>query len=732
MRAGGFLVLERNFRLWRGKVRWERVLFCFGLTAAVVILSSCGSSSTTTPSITVSCTPTDVVVLGTSQCTATVINESSTLVNWTVTGTGNGSISSGGLYTAPMGVPTPNNVITITATSQVDGSLSATESVTIENAVTITSVICDDANDVAVTTVSSNNELDCEATASTGAIVPVYWSVTNTTNPTNTTNLGTISAEGVYSAPLVPPPGQMVTITATSQSLATDVLNLTVTVTFGSNVLNGPYVFSLSGRLANSSNPFFARVGSFSAGGGTFTGIEDTNQGGSPNTAKTLLTFKGSYSIGSDGRGTMQFCEAATNPPDCPLGSSAVTAYFRIVVVSPTQFEIIQFSSASADSATVTAGGEILSQDSAVFSSGNGNLSGPYSFNFAGVSTGAAEESAVGVFAANGFGTINPGSTVAPLAPGELDIDANGPVTLAASSYSISSNGRGTMTLGGLSFSFYIVSAGHAKFIEIDAPTAPATTPDSILVGDAYKQQTSLTCGWGLNALAGSTVLETSGASAGVVNTNLGSFTASSGAVSAASLDENNGGTVTSQIGTLTGSYTMDPCGRGTLTVGTHSYVFYIISSSDAVLQETTSGIVGHGFLVPSQGGAFADSTLTGSYAFRLGGTDAAGTAGSREDFLGQVTSAGSGTGLAGTLDLNDFGTTQTGVAITNGTYLPSGNLRATMALPLATTPATTRNLVLYLVWVNANATPPQYYFYALDVDPAPAGTAIGTIYDQF
>ena len=65
-----------------------------------------------------------------------------------------------------------------------------------------------------------------------------------------------------------------------------------------------------------------------------------------------------------------------------------------------------------------------------------------------------------------------------------------------------------------------------------------------------------------------------------------------------------------------------------------------------------------HGFLVPSQGGPFVDSTLTGSYAFRLGGTDAAGTAGQREDFLGQLTSSGSGTGLAGTLDLNDFGAT--------------------------------------------------------------------------
>src|SRR4029077_2763969 len=231
-------------------------------------------------------------------------------------------------------------------------------------------------------------------------------------------------------------------------------------------------------------------------------------------------------------------------------------------------------------------------------------------------------------------------------------------------------------------------------------------------------------CGWSLNALSGSTVLETSGDSSGVVIADVGAFTASNGIVSTASIDENSGGTVTSTVGTLTGSYTMDPCGRGTLDIGSHSYVFYIISASDAVLQEITSGVIAHGFLVPSQGGPFADSTLTGSYAFRLGGTDAAGTAGQREDFLGQFTSSGSGTGLAGTLDLNDFGATQTDVAITNGTYLPAGSLRATMALPLTTTPSATRNLVLYMVSPTL--------FYVLDTDPAPAGAAIGVIDNQF
>jgi hypothetical protein len=89
-----------------------------------------------------------------------------------------------------------------------------------------------------------------------------------------------------------------------------------------------------------------------------------------------------------------------------------------------------------------------------------------------------------------------------------------------------------------------------------------------------------------------------------------------------------------------------------------------------------------------------------------------------------------------GSLDLNDIGATQTGcvplttncIAITNGTYLPTPlppptvSLRATMTLPLSTTPATNRKLVLYMVSPTL--------FFALDTDTT--GTGIGAIFNQF
>jgi len=753
MRAGGFLVLESNFHLGRDRVRWERVFFFVALIAATAILSSCGSSASTavTPSITASCVPTqgtgaDVTVLGTAQCTATVLNASSTLVNWSVSGTGNGSIDkTSGLYTAPATVPS-TNVVTITATSQVQSTLTATASLTIVAATAITAVVCNDSSGSSPSplVVSSLNSLTCTAFASvsSGTTVPVNWSVANKNNPGSLLNLGGISTLGVYTAPLVPPPGQMVSITATSKALSTETMSVTATVVFGNAVLSGPYAFSTSGRLPT--HAFWARAGSFTAGGGSLIGIEDTNQGGTPNTVTTQRSFTGSYSIGPDGRGTMQFCEGSSAA--CPQGSPA-TAYFNIVVISPQRAQMIEFSqpvtppptTVTAGSAAIIAGGEMNAQDQSVFGAGTGNLSGTYSFNFAGVSTGATEESILGEFNANGHGTINAGSSTVP---GEFDINPTPgslPTPLPGTTYSFSSNGRGTVTLNNgavtLTFSIYPVSASRAKFIEIDTASVPTpTVPASILVGDAYVQQTSSSCGWALNALSGSTVFETSGLNSlggppGVVIGDIGNFTAdgTTGAISAASIDENSGGTVASTVGTLTGNYTMDPCGRGTLTVGSHSYVFYIISPSDAVLQEATTGIIAHGFMLPSNGGPFVDTTLTGSYGFRLGGTDAAGTAGNREDLLGQVTSGGLGTGLAGTLDLNDFGATQTPVEIATGMYLPApaGSLRATMTLPLTTlSGATTRNLVLYMVSPTL--------FYVLDTDPGPAGTAIGVINNQF
>src|SRR5260370_6241176 len=114
-------------------------------------------------------------------------------------------------------------------------------------------------------------------------------------------------------------------------------MSATVNVVFGNAVLQKAFAFSIRGRVI-SGNTFFARAGSFIAGGdGTLTGVvEDYNKVGQAGGA-TELAFTGNYSIGPDRRGTMQFCENSNTP--CTAASA--TAFFRIAAVSPPQGQII-------------------------------------------------------------------------------------------------------------------------------------------------------------------------------------------------------------------------------------------------------------------------------------------------------------------------------------------------------------------------------------------------------
>jgi hypothetical protein len=362
-------------------------------------------------------------------------------------------------------------------------------------------------------------------------------------------------------------------------------------------------------------------------------------------------------------------------------------------------------------------------QDASVF--GSGGLAGPYSFNFSGLSSLATPQSEVGEFFANGHGTISAGSANTP---GRIDINNGGPQTLSASTYNFGGNGQGTariITSAGTSvFSFYVVSSSHAKFIETD--------PSAIVVGDAFAQQTG-SCNWGGNALNGTIVFETAGTKSGAGITDLISFMASgTGVVTAESIDQNSGGTVTSPGSPLGGSYTIDACGRGTLSIPTtspiHSYVFYMTSVGSALIQEITSGVVAHGTMVQPQAGPFTAASLSGSYALQLAGTNAMSTtAGNEQDLVGQVTTSGaatsqSGTITAGSVEINNnastLGATQT-VSPVAGTYTiaTSGN-RATMTL---TSP---QNLVLYIV------SPTQAF--AMVGNDNTGIVAIGSIFKQF
>ncbi len=587
------------------------------------------------------------------------------------------------------------------------------------------------ANDtIASVTSATTFVLTTPATASNASESITFLGFANglvVANGQNTFPYGQMSNQGNYVAPLIPPPGGAIALTAVSQADSKQTFCVPVTLAFGNASLQGAYAFSTNGRVI-STNTFFARAGRFTAGAGNISGgletYNEVGQGGA-----TQHNFIGSYNIGADGRGVMQFCED-TNASTC--SASAATVFFRVVVISAQQVQIEEFSPPGSNIAARTASGQMLLQDTTVFKTAG--LSGAYSFDFSGILTGATQLSMVGEFSANSIGSISP--SVISTIPGILDINNGGNLSqkqiLGTSTYSINSSGQGTATVNtndptfpNLAFTIYIVSASRAEFIESDG--------NAVVAGDAVKQQTS-SCTWGTNSLNGSAILQTNGKSSSGSVTDLIAFTANgAGTAAAGSNDENNAGVVSSGT-SLAGAYNIDStagfCGRGTLSLGSpasHSYVFYMISPSSAIVQETTAGIVGHGFLVRPQSGAVALEPLS-SFALSLAGTNAAGPNAKREELLGQFNVGSTGSlvanagGLFGSLDVNNSdpsnpGVTQT-IALTSGTM--AAGSRATLVLNSAGPSA--RNFVLYQI------SPTQLFVMGTDS----TGVALGSLFQQF
>jgi hypothetical protein len=176
-------------------------------------------------------------------------------------------------------------------------------------------------------------------------------------------------------------------------------------------------------------------------------------------------------------------------------------------------------------------------------------------------------------------------------------------------------------------------------------------------VGDAFAQQN---IAFTTASVIGSFAFLIGGSSSsGPISTG-GRFTADgTGNLSNIVLDENNSGSITLlPNGTVTGSYTVDAnqFGGGTATwtdtkSGSFSFIFYLISPSQAVLQEIDSNIVSDGTLSEQTTTPISGAALAGDYVL---GWTAVST--DEEDYVGQLTLASSGS-LTGHVDLNEFAT---------------------------------------------------------------------------
>lgn len=168
------------------------------------------------PAVAVTITPTSAsLLLGNSlTLTAAVTNSTNTAVSWSVNGIpgGNpsiGTISAGGVYTAPADLPSPSTA-RVTATSQADPTKSATAQLSVTS-------------DIAITITPANASVELGATQGFHATISsggnpdatVHWSVSGASCPSA---CGSVDASGNYTAPgILPSP---VSATVMAQSLA--------------------------------------------------------------------------------------------------------------------------------------------------------------------------------------------------------------------------------------------------------------------------------------------------------------------------------------------------------------------------------------------------------------------------------------------------------------------------------------------------------------------------------
>jgi hypothetical protein len=150
------------------------------------------------------------------------------------------------------------------------------------------------------------------------------------------------------------------------------------------------------------------------------------------------------------------------------------------------------------------------------------------------------------------------------------------------------------------------------------------------------------------------------------------------------------------------GTYTVDNngFGGGTLTwtdsnKGTFSFIFYLISSTEAVLQETDSQMISDGTFSAQTTSSISAAALAGDYVFSWSGVST-----DQEDFVGQLTFTSSGS-FSGLLDFNEFtsGKQFFDVPISGSLALNGDGTQAnTFTVNLQTTPPDAFSFTVYVV----------------------------------
>lgn len=607
---------------------------------------------------------------------SSVSNTTNTACSWSVNDAagGNatvGTITSGGLYTAPAAVPSPAQV-TVKAVSQADATKSDTAAVTITAAPPFTV-------SPGTATVPAGGTQAFTTTAD------VTWSLEGAAG--NSAPLGSIGADGTFTAPLSPPLGGEVTIVATSKSATAVHATAVAIITFSNASLQGHYAFFW--RATDAGQMMFV-AGCFTADGqGTISdgtmAMASQVRGAAPSWD---VAFTGTYQVQADGRAALQ------------LQTGTETFPLRLALVSDGSARLMAFESGR------TGAGELERQDPSSFAAG---LSGSYVLAYDGLGhvLGTTAPSGQPVAAVIRFTTTTSG-TLSDIV-GDININgvwqAGGLGGTSVSGTFTPANlltGRGSLTLDGVSgaqqFLYYMLTADKAFLVSIDWGSM---FPRMGVSGKLLRQGSGP---FGNSSLAGDLV--TLGSGYGAIATPTpdpyappwpaysgGVITADgAGGFTGGTADNNINGTVGQSL-PVSGVYDIATNGRGGLTMsagGTSHAAFYLLSNNTAYMVGLDSWGTGISLIVPQAAGRpFSAASLTGHYALALIGT----LASTGTDVTGQILLNALGA-LAGAVDVNAAGVTSGSLSV-SGTYTMSSTGRGTATISSS---AGTWTMTMYLV----------------------------------
>ena len=328
---------------------------------------------------------------------------------------------------------------------------------------------------------------------------------------------------------------------------------------FSNSALAGNYILSLDDLTGSAGSvaalPPLTGLGLLNLSGtgvvSSTTSLLNENDNGTSSVNVPLST--GSYGVASNGRGTMT------------LSSNLGVFDFAFYVISKQQARLV-----SVDATPVWAG-SLNAQSGSVFS--NVSLQGRQVYSAAGVSTAGQVADAGTFVAANGNATGGIG-----------DENSNGVLTPGyafTGNYSINSAGRGTMqivntTLGTANYALYMLSRTQAVLMRTDF--------SAVTLGTLITQGQVPALASSVNGPYGFTLDGVS--SAGSID-KLGQFTADGAGHATGIEDVNSVGTLNPNLA-LTATYTVGSGGRGTMNVtaggSTRVLNFYLVSPTEMQL----------------------------------------------------------------------------------------------------------------------------------------------------